>query len=316
MSLSTLLAWSAALGVSVAAVADVGNAPRLGRVRDSPPLATASFDAPDSDEPAQRTGDRNGEKHLPAALRPLLVGHRGLLHHAPENTLTGFAACLDMRIGFELDVRRSSDGHLVCLHDEDVRRTTGVTGKVAEMALTDLRRLDAGRKFDSAFAGERIPTLEEVFALLAQRRDGPVLVALDFKIGDATVEADVVRLAKKHVVLRQVVCIGRAISEPAVRRRLRAADAHTPVAVLCPRPTDLPIALADRDADWVYIRFVPSTSQVAEVHRAGKRVFLVGPAVSGREPANWRQAQAAGVDAILTDYPLECRESWRSPANP
>src|SRR5262249_32935764 len=47
------------------------------------------------------------------AKTPILVGHRGLMRHAPENTLAGFAACLDLGLGLELDVRRTRDGHLV-----------------------------------------------------------------------------------------------------------------------------------------------------------------------------------------------------------
>ena len=40
---------------------------------------------------------------------PAVVGHRGLLRHAPENTLAAFAACLELNLGFELDVRRSAE---------------------------------------------------------------------------------------------------------------------------------------------------------------------------------------------------------------
>jgi len=47
------------------------------------------------------------------------------------------------------------------------------------------------------------------------------------------------------------------------------------------------------------------------IHAAGKKVFLVGPLVMGNEPGNWAKGRAAGVDALLTDYPLECRASWR-----
>ena len=88
-----------------------------------------------------------------AAPLPLLVGHRGLLHQAPENTLAGFAACLELRVGFELDIRRTKDGHLVCLHDDDLRRTTNGKGSVAEFTLAELQQLDAGRGFDPSFAG-------------------------------------------------------------------------------------------------------------------------------------------------------------------
>lgn len=45
---------------------------------------------------------------------PLVVAHRGLLQHAPENTLSNFHACLELRLGFEFDVQRTTDGQLVC----------------------------------------------------------------------------------------------------------------------------------------------------------------------------------------------------------
>ena len=245
----------------------------------------------------------------PAPNAPRLVGHRGLIRHAPENTLAGFSACLDLRVGFELDVRRTKDGQLVCLHDADLKRTTGTAAKLADLTLAEVKKLDAGSRFDPAFAGERVPTLEEVFALLGERKVD-VLVALDLK--EESVEADVVRLAKKHEVLGKVVCIGRAIENPAVRRNLHAADPKAPAARLAKSPDDLPAVLADPDADWAYVRFLPTPEQVAKVHAAGKRIFLAGPLVAGREPDNWLKARTAGVDAILTDYPLDCRAAWRT----
>jgi glycerophosphoryl diester phosphodiesterase len=177
--------------------------------------------------------------------------------------------------------------------------------------LAELRKLDAGRWFGREFAGERVPTLEAVFTLLQKMRND-VLVALDFKVEDATVEADVVALAKKHGVLKQVVCIGNTISNVKTREKLRQADATTPVAALANKLEDLPAALADKHSDWVYVRFVPTAEQVKAIHRMGKRVFLVGPLVAGQEPENWRRAKEAGVDALLTDYPLECRQVFRA----
>lgn len=240
---------------------------------------------------------------------PRIVGHRGFMLHAPENTLAGFAACIELRLGLELDIRRTRDGVLVCMHDPEVKRTTNGKGKVSDLSLAELRRLDAGAWFDPAFTGQRVPTLEEVFALLKSRGLVFILVALDFKEDDPTMEADVVRLANKYGVLSQVICIGRAITEASVRRKLRAADAATPVAVLAQTAADLQQALAAADADWIYLRFVPTAEQAAMIHGAKKRIFLSGTKVSGNEPDNWRAAQAAGVDALLTDYPLECRKA-------
>jgi glycerophosphoryl diester phosphodiesterase len=254
---------------------------------------------------------------LPAPVRasdarpPLPVAHRGLFRHAPENTLAAFAACLELRLGIELDVRRSKDGHLVVLHDADLKRTTNGSGKVADRTLAELKKLDAGRWFDPAFAGQRIPTLDEVFALVAARGHADTLVAVDLKIDDGQVEADIVRLAKKHGVLGRILCIGTTIESPAVRRRLRQAAPAAPAAVLAQTAGDLAKALAEKDADWVYVRFVPTAAEVAQAHKAGKKVFVSGKVVAGKEVKNWQAARAAGVDALLTDHPLACRQAWR-----
>lgn len=250
------------------------------------------------------------EKTTSPALR-YIVAHRGLFRHAPENTLAAFASCLQLRIGFELDIRRTKDGHLVCLHDDDVQRTTNSRGKVSEFTLAELRKLDAGSRFDPTFRGERVPTLEEAFSLLKSAALDHILIALDFKIEDDTVESDVVQLAKKHGLLQNVICIGRTIDQPQVRKKLRAADSATPIAVLAQTEHDLAAALADEDGRWIYVRFIPTAEQVERIHRAGKRVFIAGVTVSGEEPDNWRRAAEAGVDALLTDFPLECRRSLR-----
>lgn len=248
-----------------------------------------------------------------AGAEPIVVGHRGLPTHAPEETHATFGACIDLRVGIELDVRRTRDGQLVCVHDDSVNRTTDGTGKVAELSLRELRQLDAGKKFDPAFAGERIPALEEVFALLRDRKSS-ILVAVDLKVPDC--EADVVRLAEKYGVLKQLVFIGLTIEKQAVREALLAANTGAACAALCPAANKLDDVLADKTCSWVYVRFIPSADEVKRVHAAGKRVFLVGPLVMGNEPANWSKGRAAGVDAMLTDYPLECRAGWREKKQP
>jgi glycerophosphoryl diester phosphodiesterase len=116
--------------------------------------------------------------------RPLIVAHRGLLRHAPENTLANFRACLELGLGFEFDVQKTRDGHLVCIHDDTVDRTTNGRGKLAEMTLDELRRLDAGSWFDPRFAGERVPTVEEVLKLIAEYKQHDVLIAVDLKAAD------------------------------------------------------------------------------------------------------------------------------------
>ncbi len=239
---------------------------------------------------------------------PFIVAHRGFLRHAPENTLANFRACLELRIGFEVDVQRSRDGHLVCLHDDTVNRTTNGIGKVAELTLTELKALDAGSWFDPAFRGERVPTLAEVFETLS-RYPHRVLVAMDLKTAD--VEADVVLLATKHRVLDKLLFIGRTRDILEVRQRLRKAGPTAKIAVVANNRDELDAAISDEYANWIYVRYVPSEADVARIHDDGQSVFIAGPTVAGQETENWKTVARNGVDGILTDYPLPLKQVLR-----
>jgi len=93
----------------------------------------------------------------------LAIAHRGASSYAPENTQAAFDLALTMGARhLELDVELSADGHVVVIHDDTLDRTTDGSGPVTARTLAELRRLDAGRWFGPAFAGERIPTYEEV----------------------------------------------------------------------------------------------------------------------------------------------------------
>ncbi len=235
--------------------------------------------------------------------RPLIVAHRGLLLHAPENTLANFRACLELRLGFEFDVEKTKDGHLVCIHDDAVDRTTNGTGKVAELTLEEIRRLDAGSWFDPKFAGEKVPTIEEVLKLVAEYQQHDVLIAVDLKAEG--VGEDVVRLAENHKVLDKLLFIGRTISEPQVRDQIRSVSKKAHTAAVANNAEEFSKALAESNADYVYFRYLPTKEQMEAVRSNGKRAFIAGTTVSGHVPDNWQHAVDVGIDGILTDYPFE-----------
>jgi glycerophosphoryl diester phosphodiesterase len=240
--------------------------------------------------------------------RPAIVAHRGLLLDSPENTLANFSACVELRLGFEFDVRRCKTGELVCVHDASVDRTTDGKGNVTDLTLAELEKLDAGSWFSPEFRGERVPTIDAVLALIAAHKV-PGLYTVDLKGDDAEVERDTVRLARKHGVLDRLLFIGRTIDHAEVRSRLRSAAAGCHTAAVATTREQFAAALAATDADCVYLRFVPTEAEVKRIHDAKKRAFLAGPTITGREPAAWLQAAQAGVDGMLTDYATECRRA-------
>lgn len=110
------------------------------------------------------------------AYRPLIIGHRGAPRICPENTLPSFARALELGVdGLELDVQLTKDDELVVIHDETVDRTTeDETGLVRSFSLAQLKRMDFGARFDSRFAGVRIPLLREVLDLIRERTQGGI----------------------------------------------------------------------------------------------------------------------------------------------
>lgn len=109
--------------------------------------------------------------HAPGWLTEVPFAHRGLHDRAgtrPENSLPAFEAAVAAGVGIELDVHRSADGHVVVTHDDDTARVCGSSRSVAASTLRELRSLRL------VGTDERIPTLDDVLALVAGRV--PVMV--------------------------------------------------------------------------------------------------------------------------------------------
>ncbi|MFI8892970.1 glycerophosphodiester phosphodiesterase [Streptomyces paradoxus] len=101
---------------------------------------------------------------------PLVIAHRGASAYAPENTLAAVDRAAELGIRWvENDVQRTRDGELVVLHDDNLRRTTDAEEvfpgrapwKVKDFTAPEIARLDAGSWFGPAYAGARVPTLEQ-----------------------------------------------------------------------------------------------------------------------------------------------------------
>ncbi len=219
----------------------------------------------------------------------LVIAHRGASGHAPENTLAAFKRALGMGATFiETDLQLTRDSRFVAMHDATVNRTTNGQGKVHDLTLTELRRLDAGSWFGSEFAGERIPTLEEV---LEFSKKNDVVFYLELKPGGSwggeqsgeipravviSFDADILaRVRRIEPTLMTGLLYDGQIEEPlekalevGARQLAVRGDLVTPSLLKDARKRDLQVVC------WTV-----------------------------NHPAHIRMLMAAGVDGIMSDYP-------------
>lgn len=104
-------------------------------------------------------------------MLPQIIAHRGASAEAPENTLAAIElAWRQQADGVEIDIHLTADGQVVAIHDSTLLRTTGRDAAVAASDLALIRTLDAGHWKGAAFAGQRVPTLQEVLATVPAGR--------------------------------------------------------------------------------------------------------------------------------------------------
>lgn len=111
--------------------------------------------------------------------QPLVIAHRGSSAHAPENTIASIKKAVEQgAAAVEIDIHRTMDNHIVALHDITLDRTTNGGGPVYEKSLAQIKQLDAGSWFSTDYAGESIPTLEEILNYL---QDKDIQLFIEFK---------------------------------------------------------------------------------------------------------------------------------------
>jgi glycerophosphoryl diester phosphodiesterase len=227
----------------------------------------------------------------------LVIAHRGASGHAPENTLAAFRKAIAQGAAFiETDLHLSRDARFVAIHDATVDRTTSGRGAVHDLTLAELRDLDAGSWFGSEFAGERIPTLEEVFEF-SKKHD--VVFYLELKpSGSWGGEHALIGALRESGEIPRAVVISFDISILASLRKLE--------------PTLMTGVLYEGQIDSPVERAVEIGARQLAV-----RGDLVTPALLGEarkkdlqivcwtvnHPAHMRLLMDAGVDGIMSDYP-------------
>jgi len=171
---------------------------------------------------------------------PEVAAHRGAMLEAPQSTIPAYLRAAELGADMiELDARVTRDLEVVVVHDSTVDRFTNGSGKVSDLTLDEIRRLDAGVRFGEAFKGTRIPTLREALEFIKDRR-----MEVNVEIKDAPVEA-VVSLVEEMGMEEQTM-----VSSPD-GELLREAKQ------MCPRLTTMIMGLRPGNVELLIERFEP-----------------------------------------------------------
>lgn len=229
-----------------------------------------------------------------------VTAHRGASHDAPENTLAAFSRAMDdLTDSIELDVQLTKDGEIVVMHDESAKRTTGTDRLISDMTLREVKMLDAGSWFSEEFAGEKVPSLEEVLELAA----GKVNLNIEVKSLQRRDEMaeKLVSLVERYGMLNNVVVTS---FDKDVLLKIKDRAPNIQVGYI------LSVAYGDfYEIDGVDFFSMNasflSKRTVEEIHNSGKQVhaWTVNGETSIKNLAN------IGVDAIITDRPVLARET-------
>ncbi|MCX4511902.1 glycerophosphodiester phosphodiesterase [Streptomyces sp. NBC_01619] len=248
-----------------------------------------------------------------------VVAHRGASEDAPEHTLAAYVKAIeDGADALECDVRLTADGHLVCVHDRRVNRTSNGRGAVSALELAELAALDFGSWKDSEESPDwkdpeftSVLTLERLLELTA---DAGRRIELAIETKHPTRWAGQVEERLLQLLKRFGLDAPAAPAESPVRimsfsaRSLHRIEAAAPVIPTVYLMQFLP--LRSRDARLPAgariagpgIRLVRNhPSYVERLHAAGHQVHVW----TVNEPEDVDLCAGLGVEAIITNRPKQ-----------
>lgn len=244
---------------------------------------------------------------------PLILGHRGASAVAPENTIAAFSQAIqDGADGIEFDVRLSSDGFAVVIHDDTLDRTGLVAGAVSGLTAAQLQQIDVGSWFTKRSGGqtfpkETIPTLAAVFDLFASNN---AVLYVEMKCAEREAPAlseAVVRQIDEHQMRERVVVESFALSAIAEIKRI---DAGVKTAALFEPRLSKPISTI-RTQTILKLARQHEADEIALHHTLARTRAVQAAREEGFEVVVWtvddvtwiERARAHGIKALISNNP-------------
>jgi glycerophosphoryl diester phosphodiesterase len=230
---------------------------------------------------------------------PRFVAHRGAGKLAPENTLA--AMRLGASFGYrmvEFDVKLSSDEQAFLLHDATLERTTNGRGAAGALTLTELAALDAGSWHSAQYAGEPIPSLDQI-AAWALSSDVMVNIEIKPSPGQEERTGRLVALAAQQLWAGSNTPPLLSSFSPVALEAARAQQPNLPRALLVERlPADWlqqcrALDCIGIDPNWRSV----DAQMIQEAHAQGLRVL----SYTINDPVIAQQLLVAGLDCLITD---------------
>ncbi|MCE6989129.1 glycerophosphodiester phosphodiesterase family protein [Dyadobacter sp. CY323] len=226
----------------------------------------------------------------------VVIAHRGNHVNVPENTLAAFREAITAGADYaEVDLRTTKDGHLVVLHDATVDRTTNGSGKVAEMTLADIKKLQV---FNKNKKTHRIPEFKEVLEVCK----GKINIYLDFK--DANV-AQTWSQIKALGMEKQVIVY---LNKETQYGEWKEAAPHVPLMTSLPKEVStsehLKAFLAKINVQVLDNVTAPELVKVVNENGVSVWLDVQNPAEG---PVSWKAVLEKGVQGLQTDKPAELR---------
>jgi glycerophosphoryl diester phosphodiesterase len=232
------------------------------------------------------------------------VAHRGASGHAPENTISAFDKAVEMKADYiEIDVQMTQDGKLVAIHDTTVDRTTNGTGSVGDYTLEKIQQLDAGSWFGEEFAGEQIPTFEEILdryrgkiGILIELKAPELYPGIEDKVADALIQRNMHKPNNDKIIIQSFNHESMKLS--------KALLPNIPHGVLVGATwadvTDEQLEQFAAYADFFNPNMNIVTDELVDrVHTNGMKIYPY--TVRSQEQAD--NLFELGVDGIITDFP-------------
>ncbi len=228
----------------------------------------------------------------------MIIAHRGAAGKAPENTMAAVQQAIkDGTDWVEIDVQETSDGEIIVVHDSDFMKLAGVSSKVWESTLQQVREIDVGSWFGPEFSDQRIPTLKEV--LEAARDKARVLIELKYYGHDEQLEQRVIDIVEATDMVDQVAVM--SLKNAAIQK-VRTLRPDWKIGLLSATAVG---NLTGLDVDFLAVNTgMAKSAFVRSAHAAGKQVMVW----TVNDPLSMFRISSLGIDGIITDEPAMGRD--------